>query len=101
MEHPWATHRACVGKIPPLAWLETNWCCGLCSVSSVNARTRNYQHLVEEMAWDSLENPAKDLIGGMQLGSNEFVDLAKATPIQTGAMDIHHNLRAGLASGPP
>ena len=66
--------------------------CGLCSVSSINVRPRNYQHFVEEMAWESLENPAKDLIGGMLPGSTEFVDWANSTLIK--------NRRNGFTSFP-
>jgi hypothetical protein len=81
-----------IDKTPKLVWLETDWLW-----SRFNRQRRraacNDQLFVEEAAWDSLENPAKDLIGGMRLGRTEFVDRVKSTFLsKTGAMEKHHAL---------
>ena len=53
------------------------------------------------MAWYLRDNPAKDLIGGILLGSAEFVNWVKSIILsKDGAIDKHHLQRAGRSHQP-
>lgn len=80
--YPWSSYGAFIDKTPKPAWLETDWLLSLFGKQQKLA-TRNYQLFVEEVAWDSLENPAKDLIGGLVLGNTDFVNWVKFTFLAT------------------
>ena len=98
--YPWSSYPAIVGKAPRPDWLETEWLLSQFGIRPEHAM-RNYQLFVEEVAWESLENPAKDLTGGILLGGTEFVDWVKSTfSAKAGAIDKHHSRRAGLCLQP-
>jgi hypothetical protein len=80
--YPWSSYGAFIDKTPKPAWLETDWLLSLFGKQQKLA-ARNYQLFVEEVAWDSLENPAKDLIGGLVLGNTDFVNWVKFTFLAT------------------
>ncbi len=76
--YPWSSYRAFIGKSPTPAWLETNWLLSLFGKQKKRA-ARSYQLFVEGTDWNSLENPGKGLVGGVVLGSTDFVNWVKST----------------------
>jgi len=99
-DYPWSSYRAFVGKAPAPEWLHTEWLLSLFGKQRKRVAS-NYQRFVEEVAWDSLENPDKDLIGGFLLGSSAFVDWVKSTFLsKSGSALQNHSIMAELQLQP-
>jgi hypothetical protein len=75
-DYPWSSHRAFIGEEKPPHWLETKW---LLSQFGRREREsiRSYREYIENVEVASLENPHKDVIGGMILGDPGFVSWVK------------------------
>lgn len=72
----WSSYPAFIGKTEAPMWLETE---RLLSNFGTKKRvaSQNYKAFHDEIESEMLENPAKDLVGGLILGDSEFVDWVK------------------------
>jgi REP element-mobilizing transposase RayT len=75
-DYLWSSHRAFIGVEKPPQWLETKWL-----LSQFGRRKKvaisSYRRYVEEVEATALENPHKDVVGGMILGDPGFVNWVK------------------------
>jgi putative transposase len=71
-DYRWSSYPAFGGyeKAPP--WLETGWL-----LSLFGKDKERYRQFVEKVHNDDLEDPSKDVVGGLILCSTEFVDWIK------------------------
>jgi REP element-mobilizing transposase RayT len=75
-DYQWSSHRAFIGVEKPPHWLETKWL-----LSQFGRRKKvaisSYRGYVEEVEAAALENPHKDVVGGIILGDPGFVNWIK------------------------
>jgi putative transposase len=76
--HTWSSYPAFVGKAKAPDWLEMDWLLSLFGKSRKQA-FKAYRNFVEEIEPAGVENPAKDVVGGLILGRVEFVNWVKET----------------------
>jgi putative transposase len=78
VSYPWSSYPAFVGKTKAPDWLEMDW---LLSFFGRNRKKafQEYRSFVEEVDLGTVENPARELVGGFILGTVEFVDWVKET----------------------
>ena len=76
--YPWSSYSAFVGTEKPLNLLETDWLLGVFGRNRKIA-CQNYRDYVEGTAAVKIENPGKEVVGGVLLGGNEFVSWVKET----------------------
>jgi len=75
-DYPWSSYCAFIGKEKIPNWLETKWLLSQFGRKKKDA-LRNYKSYVDEVEADSLENPHKDVVGGLILGDTGFVNWVK------------------------
>jgi len=75
-DYPWSSYCAFIGKETIPNWLETKWLLSQFGRKKKDA-LRNYKSYVDEVEADSLENPHKDVVGGLILGDTGFVNWVK------------------------
>lgn len=75
-EYRWSSYPAFIGKVKAPDWLETEWLLSQFGKKKIEA-INNYKDFVEEPDIKVLENPAKDLVGGLILGAPDFVGWVK------------------------
>lgn len=75
-EYPWSSYRAYIGKMKRPEWLETQWLLSQFGRKKREAEER-YRIFVETVDPATLENPEKELTGGIILGSGGFVKWVK------------------------
>jgi REP element-mobilizing transposase RayT len=75
-DYPWSSHRAFIGEEKAPHWLEIKWL-----LSQFGRREKeaisSYRGFVDEVEAAALENPHKDVVGGMILGDPGFVNWVK------------------------
>jgi len=76
-KYQWSSYSAYIGKVEVPEWLETSWLLS-CFGKKKHERQSNYKKFVENIDAQSLENPAKDVIGGYILGTDNFCKWIKA-----------------------
>ncbi len=74
----WSSYTAFIGKTQPPEWLETEWLLWSFAKKKKVARMK-YTAFVDEVDSKTLENPAKNLVGGFILGDSDFVNWVKET----------------------
>ena len=74
--HPWSSYPAFGGYNKRPEWLETNWLLSLFGKNQDKAE-KNYRGFVESVQNQKLENPSKDIVGGVILGGADFVNWVK------------------------
>jgi REP element-mobilizing transposase RayT len=77
-EYRWSSYPAFIGKTKVPEWLETGWLLSSFGKKK-KAAMQNYEAFVDGVDSDTLENPAKDLVGGFILGDSDFVNWVKET----------------------
>jgi REP element-mobilizing transposase RayT len=75
-KHPWSSYPAFGGYAKRPEWLETNWVLSLFGKNEDKAK-KNYRDFVESVQNQKLENPSKDIVGGVILGGVDFVNWVK------------------------
>jgi putative transposase len=75
-DHPWSSYPAFGGYKKRPEWLETNWLLSLFGKNQDKAK-KNYRDFVESVQNQKLENPSKDIVGGVILGGADFVNWVK------------------------
>ena len=75
-EFRWSSYPAFIGKVRAPAWLETEWLLSQFGKTEAEA-VENYKDFVEKPDIETLDNPAKGLIGGFILGTPDFVNWVK------------------------
>jgi putative transposase len=75
-DHPWSSYPAFGGYSKRPEWLETNWLLSLFGKNQDKAK-KNYRDFVESVQNQKLENPSKDIVGGVILGGADFVNWVK------------------------
>jgi len=77
-DYRWSSYAAFIGKVGSPKWLETGYT--LSNFGKQKKRAiQNYKAFVEEIEWQAVENPEKDLVGGFILGDNDFINWVKGT----------------------
>ena len=77
-EYRWSSYPAFIGKTKVPEWLETGWLLSSFGKEK-KAAMQNYKAFVDGVDSETLENPAKDIVGGFILGDSDFVDWVKET----------------------
>ncbi|NVM21363.1 MAG: transposase [Desulfobacterales bacterium] len=72
----WSSYRAFIGTTKAPKWLETDWLLSTFGKKR-KAAAQNYKAFVDEVDGKTLEDPAKDLVGGFILGDSDFVNWVK------------------------
>lgn len=76
-DYPWSSYRAFIGKEKKTPdWLEIKWVLSQFGSRKKDA-IRSYQSYIEEIEADDLENPHKEVVGGLILGDTDFVNWVK------------------------
>ena len=75
-DYQWCSYRAFIGKEKAPKWLETTWLLS-CFGKNKKEGKKNYQKFVEDIDVKAVENPHKNLIGGLILGEPDFVNWIK------------------------
>jgi REP element-mobilizing transposase RayT len=75
-DYKWSSHRAFIGVEKPPPWLEIRWLLSQFGRRR-NVALGNYRAYVEDVEAAALENPIKDVVGGMILGNPGFVNWVK------------------------
>ena len=75
-DYSWSSYRAIIGREKKAKWLETKWLLAQFGRRQKEA-IRGYKDYVEKVETDALEDPHKDVIGGMILGDTGFVNWVK------------------------
>ena len=74
--YPWSSYPAYIGKRKPLEWLEIGWLLSLFG-KRPKAASKKYRSYVEGVDASEIENPDKDVVGGLILGGANFVNWVK------------------------
>ena len=74
--YPWSSYHAFTGKQKPPHWLKTKRLLSQFGRGKKDAIT-SYRSYVEEGEADALEDPHKDIVGGLILGDTGFIDWVK------------------------
>ena len=74
----WSSYPVYVGKRKPLEWLEIGWLLSLFGKRPKQASER-YRSYVEGVDASEINNPDKDVVGGLILGGVNFVNWVKDT----------------------
>lgn len=74
----WSSYPVFIGKRKGESWLETDWLLSLFG-NSPKAASKIYRSYVENIDLDEVKNPGTDVVGGLVLGSTEFVAWIKET----------------------
>jgi putative transposase len=95
----WSSYPAFIGKLASPAWLKTEWLLSMFG-NQPKVAMRNYQRFVETKEWASIDNPSKDVIGGLLLGSADFVNWVKTTCIDRSTLNGEISQAVELKSQP-
>lgn len=77
-DYPWSSYRALGGYVASPEWLETDWLLSLFGQDRDTAKKR-YRNFVESVENGKIENPSDDVVGGVVLGRDDFVNWVKKT----------------------
>lgn len=77
-DYPWSSYKEFIGRTKATSWLETGFLLSQFGRNKKDAR-QNYKQFVEDVGFDTLENPHKNLSGGFILGPVDFVQWIKET----------------------
>jgi REP element-mobilizing transposase RayT len=77
-DYPWSSYRALSGYAASPEWLETDWLLSLFGEDRGTAKKR-YRNFVELVENGKIENPSDDVVGGVVLGRDDFVNWVKKT----------------------
>ena len=75
-DYSWSSYCAIIGKKKKAKWLETKWLLSQFGRRQKEA-IRYYKDYVEGIETDALEDPHKDVVGGLILGDTGFVNWVK------------------------
>ena len=75
-EYKWSSYPAFSGYVEAPEWLETSWLLTQFGQDQKNA-TRRYRNFVESIKNNNIEDPSKDVVGGLILGGDDFVNWIK------------------------
>ncbi len=76
-DYPWSSYPVFGGYVKAREWLETDWLLSLFDKSRKIAMER-YREFVESVQREKIENPSKDIVGGVILGGSEFINWIKS-----------------------
>ena len=76
--YPWSSYPAFIRKVKVPAWLETGWLLEYFGKKK-KAAIRNYRNFVDGINAKTLEDPGKDVVGGVILGDTDFVEWVRET----------------------
>jgi putative transposase len=75
-DYPWSSYRVYGGYAKAPEWMETNWLLSLFSANLKKGKER-YRDFIESVENEKIENPSKDIVGGIILGGTDFVNWIK------------------------
>lgn len=75
-DYPWSSYPVFGGYAKPPEWLETQWLLSLFGSDQRDAK-RGYRDFVEAAQNREIEDPSKDIVSGVILGSADFVNWVK------------------------
>ena len=75
-DYPWSSYPAFSGYAKVPEWLDTRWLLSIFGENQAKAKKR-YRDFVESVQNEKIENPSKDIVGGVILGGADFVKWIK------------------------
>lgn len=77
-DYVWSSYLSFTGAIKTPDWLEADWLLSQFGVKRKDAE-KNYKRFVEDVNMTKISNPSNDVVGGLLLGSPDFIRWVKDT----------------------